>query len=112
MNFCTCVLCPCQPLTERFFFSVFFFARQMVVFFFQNNIWALRNPKFPAKKKEENHPSSTGRQELRIRAKNSGYTSKKRCEHLGFCAENTYFAWLPFNRLISVWDQLSTLSMT
>ena len=71
---------PTQPLTNECFFLFF----PSKIFFFEGGIQVLRDPKFPAKKKEVN--SWVGAH--RTRAISQGLISKKRRDHLDLSAEN------------------------
>ena len=74
-----------NPPTGRVFFFRQIFGHPL----FWGDIWALRNPKFPAEKTPKKHPSLPGRRGLKERVwKKSGSISKKRRGHLGFYAEN------------------------
>ena len=85
----TCSVSPCQPVYGRFFFLCFFrifrqmFGRLFVLGYLGLN--ASQGPGQKIKTKTLFVDGSTGTQHMR---KKSGAISKKRREHLGFCAEN------------------------
>ena len=82
LNFLTraCSMRPCEPVTERRVLVLFrFFSPDISIFL--KSFWALRNLKFPAKKRLT---SSTGRQGLMEHTRKiPRHFNQKRCEDFG-----------------------------
>ena len=90
-------MCPCRAFYEWGFFL--FFSRDIGVLVFVWDVWVLRDPRFPAKKKKEKKGERLGRGTLNTCAKFQGLISQKRT-HGVF----SYFFSPDMWVLVFVWD--------